>query len=171
MNKSWLGVAVLCCTAIAPAAYADPAYKVNKDEYIVRFKNDVNREEALALIRQLTAEHDLKLRHSFKNALVGFSANIPASKLARLQVHPRIETIQENGVWYLHAVDPPTDIVVTRVSDVQMDLTWTDNGTTERGTIIDRSADGGAFINVGFLRGEDITAFTDTSVTGGVEYC
>lgn len=155
----------------APAAIADPAYRVNKDEYIVRFKSDITRDEALTLIRQMTAQHDLKLRHAFQNALVGFSAEIPAAKLAALQLHPSIATIQENGVWYLYAVDPPTNIVVNRVSDSRIDLTWTDNGTTERGTVIERNTNGGGYAQIDLLIGADIESYSDTSALAGVEHC
>ncbi len=171
MNKRWISISLLLSVFVVPTAFADAAYRVSKDEYIVRFKSDTTRDEALTLIRQMTAQHDLKLRHSFQNALIGFSAVIPAHKLAALQLHPNIETIQENGVWYLHAIDPPTGIVVTRVSDSQIDLTWNDNGTTERGSVVERNTDGGAYTQIEVLIGANIESYTDTTALAGVEHC
>lgn len=162
------------------ASAAGPQYQTLADQYIITFTDDVSREQALRLTRRLTAEHRLRLRHTYKDALLGFSAILPPGALEKLRNHPSIRVIEANGIWYLEesspgidTVDAPTDLSVTPNGDSQLDLSWTDNATTENGTVIDRSTTGtgGPFTQVALLRGSNITSWSDTSVTVGQEYC
>ena len=173
--------AVLGLFFIAGAAQADgPQYRTLADQYIITFTDDVSRDDPLALTAKLTANHPPPLRHPTTDTIRGFSAVLPPGALEKLRSHPSIQLIEANGVWYLEGQDPgldtvdaPTNLTVTPNGDSQLDLAWTDNATTENGTIIQRSTTGtgGPFTRVALLRGANITSWSDTDVVVGQEYC
>ena len=150
------------------------------DQYIVIFHDDVTKQDALRLTRELTAEHRLRLRHTFKHTMRGFSAVMSPDALAALRNHPSVAVINANRISYiegseasLFAVNAPTDVTVTPVGDTQLDLNWTDKSDTENGTDIQRSTTGigGTYTRLALLRGVDITSYSDTNVVVGQEYC
>lgn len=171
---------VALCFLPTPALAAETIHRSLPDQYIITFSEDVSKEEAIRLTRKLTAEHRMRLRHTFKHSLVGFSAILSPDALAALQNHPSIRTVSKNTIHYiegseaeLFAVNAPTNVTVTPVGDTQLDLAWTDNSDTESGTDIERSTSGtgGPFTRIALLRGVDITSYSDASVVVDQEYC
>jgi hypothetical protein len=150
------------------------------DQYIVVFHDHVSRKEALRLTRLITSEYRLRLRHTYKDAVIGFSAVFPPGALDKLRNHPDIAVIEANRIWYIEGsqsfvdtVDAPTNLTITPVGDAQLDLSWTDNATTESGTVIERSTTGigGTYSRLTLLRGSNIESYSDTDVSVGQEYC
>lgn len=152
---------------------ADRSYRVIPNEYIVRFKQDITRAQALRLVAGLSNEHKMRLRHTFRAALTGFSAEIPADRVARLQLHPAIASIEPNGYWTLYTVDAPTNVTADATGPDQVVLNWTDNATTELGTEIQRSTSGinGAYSELEIVIGANQTSYTDNTVSAGQEFC
>src|SRR5688572_3326018 len=56
------------------------------DQYIVVFKNGVS--DAPGLARQLTEAHGGTLRHTYRHALQGFAATLPAAAAEALRNNP-----------------------------------------------------------------------------------
>ncbi len=162
------------------AQAAEPQYVALPDQFIITLRDDLSRKEILRLTRDLTVRHGLRLRHTFKDGLHGFSAVFPAGKIKILRSHPAVVSIEQNGLWFveesfarIQAVDAPTNLTASTVGDSQIDLTWTDNATTERGFEVFRSLTGidGAYSLYARLRTVDLTSYSDTQVTAGQEYC
>ncbi|MEQ1758998.1 MAG: fibronectin type III domain-containing protein, partial [Vicinamibacterales bacterium] len=63
----------------------------------------------------------------------------------------------------------PTALVATSPSGTEVLLTWTDNSTNETTFHIERSLNGGPFVEVATL-GTDATGYTDGEVVGGTPY-
>jgi titin len=64
----------------------------------------------------------------------------------------------------------PTNLAVVVVTATSVQLTWTDNATTESGYRVERSTDGGAtFTQVGVL-GANAVTYTSTGLTPGTTY-
>lgn len=63
----------------------------------------------------------------------------------------------------------PTAATATVVSYRQVNLTWTDNSSTETGFEIERSTGGGAFTNIATVSA-GVTAYRDVSVAGNTTY-
>lgn len=161
------------------AAAAEPQYVTLPDQYIITFRDGMTRQEVLSLTRQMTTEHRLRLRHTFKNTIKGFSATFPPGVADRLRNHPDVVAVEQNGYWYIEGsrtiiqtVDAPTNVIATP-SDTQIDLTWTDNATTEQGTEIQRSTTGigGTYTQLALVFGANTTSYTDTNVVADQEYC
>ena len=57
----------------------------------------------------------------------------------------------------------PTDLKATVISKDQLDLTWKDNSTNEKGYKIERKIGSGNFTEIGSTT-QDITTFSDKSV-------
>ncbi len=168
--------------AVAPvqAQSSEPQYLVLPNQFIITFHDEVSRAESLQLTRKLMSKHNLGLRHTYKESLAGFSAVIPAAAVERIRNHPSVASIEPNGYWYLEGSDPrlntvdaPTNLTPVPNGDAQIDLTWTDNATTEAGTEVVRSTNGinGDYTRVARLLGANITEFSDTDVVEGQEYC
>ncbi len=64
---------------------------------------------------------------------------------------------------------PPDGLVATAISNSQIDLTWTDNSSNEDGTRIERSSNGGAFVEIATVAG-DVTSFSNTGLAAGTPY-
>ena len=150
------------------------------DQYIITFTDDISKEDAIRLTRKLSAEHRLRLRHTFKHSIVGFSAVVSPEALEILRNHPSIKSISQNHLYYiegseatLYAVNAPTNVTVTPLGTSQLDLAWTDNSDTENGTEIQRSTTGigGTYARHALLRGVNITSYSDTDVVADQEYC
>jgi hypothetical protein len=174
-------VFALTLSTIGNSAHADSQrYVALPDQYIITFRDDLSRKETLSLTRELTARHRLRLRHTYKDSIRGFSAVFPAGKIELLRNHPAVASIEQNGIWYVEksaakiaSVDAPTNVTATPVGDSQIDLAWTDNATTERGFEVFRSLTGigGSYSRYARLRVANLTAYSDSQVTTGQEYC
>ncbi|MDB5292692.1 MAG: coagulation factor 5/8 type domain protein, partial [Phycisphaerales bacterium] len=63
----------------------------------------------------------------------------------------------------------PTNLVVTPASGTELDLVWADNATTETGYKLERSVNGGPFIQLPQLPA-NTTSYMDTGLTQGTPY-
>jgi subtilisin family serine protease len=63
----------------------------------------------------------------------------------------------------------PTNLAATAVSSSRIDLTWTDNATSEAGFKIERSADGVNFSQIA-TRGANATTYSNTGLAAGILY-
>ena len=64
----------------------------------------------------------------------------------------------------------PTGLVADAVSFTQVDLTWLDFTPNETGHAVERSTDGGAFVEISNTVPANATTFSDTTVTAGHRY-
>lgn len=67
----------------------------------------------------------------------------------------------------------PTNLVGTLASQTGVDLAWTDNATDETGFVVERSGNGGPFVQIAALgarSGTGSVAFSDSSVVPGTTY-
>lgn len=174
------GIAVSLFSFGSSVQAEGPQYVTLPDQYIIIFRDDLSRREGLRLTRDLTARHKLRLRHTFKDSVRGFSAVLPAGKLEVLRNHAAISSVEQNGFWFIEdspaaiaTVDAPTNLTASPVGDSQIDLNWTDNATTERAFEIWRSTtgSGGPYTRIARQLGVDLTSYSDTQVVAGQEYC
>ena len=101
----------------------------------------------------LTAgNHDLELKH-YEN---GGAASIS------------LEWVQESGC----AVNTPSNLSATAVSQTQINLTWNDNSSDETNFHVERSADGASgWAEIGYTaEGANETTYSDTGLTCGTVY-
>ncbi|MFM1770742.1 MAG: hypothetical protein RJA22_3271 [Verrucomicrobiota bacterium] len=63
----------------------------------------------------------------------------------------------------------PSALTATAASSTRVDLAWTDNAGNETGFKIERSLNGGAFVQVATV-GANVTTYADTGVSGGNSY-
>ena len=185
MNLRYLTIIalqLLFFLSLSPGStFADePQYEVVPDQYIIRFRDELSREDVLRLTRNLTAQQKLKLRHTYLDSIKGFSATVPAHALEILRQHADILTIEPNGVWYLEGdgpsietVDAPTNLAATPQGQTAILLTWTENATSEQGYQVVRSTTGvdGDYTVLFQAAGVDVTSFTDNNVVADQEYC
>lgn len=173
-------VAFFLSLSAATTLADEPQYEVIPDQYIIRFRDELSREDVLRITRRLTAEQKLQLRHTFRDSIKGFSATVPARALEILRQHPDVLSIEPNGVWYLdgdgvslQTVDAPTNLAATPQGQTAIFLTWTDNATTEQGYQVARSTNGvdGDYTTLFQAPGVNVTSFTDTNVVPDQEYC
>jgi len=75
-------------------------------------------------------------------------------------------TASDTSTTYFPA---PTNLVVNPVNDSEIDLSWKDNCTFEKGYKIERSENSEDFINVDEVI-HDVTVYTDTGLTYGSNY-
>jgi hypothetical protein len=64
---------------------------------------------------------------------------------------------------------PPSNMTAT-LKGAQIDLAWTDNATDEIGFLVERSDNGGAFVQIAVLAVPDTIAYVDTSVMAANTY-
>src|SRR5688572_7434717 len=117
-----VGLTLASMLFIRPAAAAPP--HAVPDQYIVVFKDTVADAEGKA--RGMAAQHGLALLHSYKHALKGFAAVIPAARLARLQADPDIAYINQDRVVAINDQTVPTGI--NRI-DGELSSTISGNGS------------------------------------------
>jgi subtilisin family serine protease len=88
-------------TATAPPAAAAGAGHFDRvpgsgrairDQYIVTFREDVR--DAPGLARQLTSAHGGRVLHTYRHALKGFAAVLPAQAVAALRHNPQVRSIE-----------------------------------------------------------------------------
>ncbi|MFZ4620326.1 MAG: T9SS type A sorting domain-containing protein [Bacteroidota bacterium] len=75
--------------------------------------------------------------------------------------------ICENATTVLPAA--PTTLSLSVISSTQINLTWTDNASTEENFLIERSPDGSAWTQIASVN-PNSTAYSDASVTSGTSY-
>lgn len=95
-------VRVVLCVSILLAISILPMQvqgQVIPDRYIVVLSDDANPE---AVAQDLAARHGLILGHIYRAALNGFSAYVPAARLATLRTDPRVRLVEPDLV--VHAV-------------------------------------------------------------------
>ncbi len=63
----------------------------------------------------------------------------------------------------------PSNLVASALSNSSIQLTWTDNATTETGYRIERSADGVSYLQIGTV-GADVVSYTSLYLTAGTTY-
>jgi hypothetical protein len=63
----------------------------------------------------------------------------------------------------------PTNLVATAISNVRIDLSWTDNSNNEDGFKIEKSADGTTFSDLATV-GANVTSYSDTGLTALTTY-
>ncbi len=162
-------------------SFADePQYNVIPDQYIIRFRDEISRDDVLRITRRLTAEHRLQLRHMYRDSIKGFSAEVPPGVLDLLRQHPDIISIEPNGYWYLEGDQPgvqvvitPTDVTATPQGQTAIEVTWTDLSDTEIAYEVARSTTGpgGTYTTVIQSPGVNVTSYTDTNVVANQQYC
>ncbi len=92
--------------AEAPAAAGDRAGAAGKarrdsvvpDQYIIILQPDVA--DALGATNELVADFGLTKRRSYRHALNGFSATVPANRLPDLEQHPLVQMVVPNTVLF-----------------------------------------------------------------------
>lgn len=173
---------VVCLLFLLPdtSVANEPQYEIVPDQYIIRFRDEVSREDVLRLTRSLTVQHRLQLRHTYRDSIKGFSAVIPPRAVEILRQHPDILTIENNGYWYLEGSGPgvqvvfaPTNLTATPLGQTAIELNWTDISDSEIAFEVVRSTTGigGNYASIVQQLGVDITTYTDTSVVVDQEYC
>jgi subtilisin family serine protease len=65
-------------------------------QYIVVLKDEVSDPEKAQ--KEKAQKYDLKVKHTYKHALKGFSAKIPDSRVENLRNDPEVEYVEEDGV-------------------------------------------------------------------------
>ena len=159
---------------------SEPQYEIIPDQYIIRFRDEISRDDVLRLTRNLTVQHRLQLRHTYRDSIKGFSAVVPQRALEILRQHPDILTIENNGYWYLEGDEPgvqvvftPTGLTATPQGQSAIDLNWTDISDTDVAFEVARSTTGigGNYTTIVQQFGPDATSYTDTNVVVDQEYC
>jgi subtilisin family serine protease len=79
----------------AQARAAGKGAGVIPDRYIVVFKDHVS--DAPGLARQLNAAHGGKLHHTYKHAIKGFAATLPAAAVEALRRNPNVKYVENDG--------------------------------------------------------------------------
>lgn len=98
--------------AVAPADGGDPIREAAtpvEGEYIVTLA-EVPRSAVAATARDLVAEHEGDLLHTYRHALRGFAAELTRAEAIALAGDPRVASVEENGV--------------VRISETQQGATW-----------------------------------------------
>ncbi len=154
--------------ASSVAGALDP--QVIPGQYIVVFKQDVASPGNLA--RRLADQYDLELRHTYRYAIKGFSADVPDRAVEALRSHPMVQFVEQNSYMYVDAITAPSNLQATAASETQIGLTWNDNSNNEQKFEVHRSANGpgGSFTMIKRLR-RNTTSFNDTGLTADTEYC
>jgi hypothetical protein len=111
-------------TASGSAGEAQEAPRVVPGQYLVLFDDDVADPAGLAA--GLGQAHGLRLRHVYRHALKGFSAQIPDAAVEALRRNPRVRYVEPNLAYQLEsAVQVAPDPVGLLVHLVASDLAGT----------------------------------------------
>jgi len=86
----------------------------------------------------------------------------------RVAAYTSINTSSWTTITAATEFPTPTNLTALATSDTEIELTWTDNCTFETGYRIERGA-GSGFVEVGIVS-SDVTEYTDTGLTVGVNY-
>jgi len=63
----------------------------------------------------------------------------------------------------------PSHLTASKVSDMEVELVWADNSGNEEGFKIERSPEGGGYVEIGWV-GRDTTSYSDTDLKGETCY-
>ena len=137
------------------------------NQYIVVFNDNVASPVQLA--NGLAVAHGLRLRHTYRHAIKGFSAVFPANAAAALRRNPNVRFVEQNAYAYVDTHErlrarptvsfsivvadatatrakrplrAPTNLHHTAVTDIQIDLRWEDQNADETGWEVWRSVTG-----------------------------
>jgi hypothetical protein len=91
---------------------------------------------------------------------VGFGAEFPSLTATSVSNELTVGTVPT----------APTNLAAILQSGPSIRLTWTDTATNESGFIVQRSANGSGFVQIGAILAANSVTFTDTSVSSGVTY-
>jgi hypothetical protein len=161
------------------ALRADAAQeKIIPNQYIIVFRDDAPRPFQLA--QELAASHGLTLRHTYGNTIKGFSAVVPAGRLAALERHPHVKSVEPNSLMQIYpgisnsAAPPkppaaPRNLYARTLDWQQIDLTWLDRSKDEDGFEIQRRTGGGAYTTIA-TTGPGTTSFNDTPLEPSTTY-
>ena len=142
MNLALVLVLVLSAMALSSSAGAAPPPDVVPGQYIITFSDNVADPGAKA--EALAHKHGLGVLYTYRHALKGFAATVPAARLAQLQADPDVVSITPDHV--VNALKKPTPTPVptpppsssqtlpTGINRIEADLSSTAriNGTDER---------------------------------------
>ncbi len=132
-----LALVALIVSAVHPAVAAPKNPHAIPGQYIIALKNDVADVDAAT--NELVAHNGLSVLHTYTSALKGFTATVPAGRLAALQANPNVAAIMEDEVVTIAAQNIPTgirrihgDVNSTRAGDgtgsVNVDVAVIDTG-------------------------------------------
>jgi subtilisin family serine protease len=101
--------------ASAAQAQSDPESKPIEGQYIVLFQSAVTNPAALEA--QLAQQHRVEVLHSYRHAVRGFAARLPAAAVEALRRNPNVASVEQDATVSLRttAIDPPA---------VQSGATW-----------------------------------------------
>jgi subtilisin family serine protease len=94
------------------------------DSYIVVFKPGVDARSAAA---DIARQHGLGLGFVYTEALSGFSAAVPAGRLAALQNDPRVDYVEADQLWTIQAQQVPTGLRRAFANQTALDIDSTDD--------------------------------------------
>ena len=76
---------------------------------------------------------------------------------------------RSSSTFVAASFDAPSNLIATAVGTKRIDLTWTDNSTTERGFKIERSTNGKSYSRLATV-GAGVTSFSNTGLRSGRTY-
>jgi fibronectin type 3 domain-containing protein len=161
------------------ASRADAAQeKIIPNQYIIIFRDDAPRPFQLA--QEMAASHGLTVRHLYSNTIKGFSAVVPPGRLAALERHPHVKSVEPNFLMHIYpgmlnsAAPPkppaaPRNLYARTKDWQQIDLTWLDRSKDEDGFEIQRRSGDGAYTTIA-TTGPNTTSFNDTPLEPSTTY-
>ncbi len=139
------------------------AYSTDDVEYVEMFTLNSTADDGSYLIYELppTVQGTVYVRVADTDQTPG---NRPLDSVYIDHLFVQVETVPAG-----EAPAAPTNLLATAVSSTQVDLTWTDNASSEDGFELERSTDG---VNWNLLetRGANSTAYSDTGLIPGTTY-
>jgi hypothetical protein len=153
--------------------------RIVPNQYIIVFRDDAPRPFQLA--QEMAASHGLTVRHTYGNTIKGFSAVVPPGRLAALERHPHVKSVEPNFLMHLYpeasnsaAAPPkppaaPRNLYARTLDWQQIDLTWLDRSKNEDGFEIQRRTSGGAYTTIA-TTGPNTTSFNDTPLEPSTTY-
>ncbi len=115
MARGAIAVAAAACFAGVAHAQSDPDSRPIPGQYIVLFHPTVTNPAAVEA--QLARQHRAEVLHSYRHAVRGFAARLPAAAVESLQRNPNVASVEQDATVSLRttAIDPPA---------VQTGATW-----------------------------------------------
>lgn len=135
-SSLFLVVVLLLSLSSIAAAKPAPASGAVPGQYIVVFKDSVANPGRAA--NSMAAEHGLGLMFTYRYALKGFAATIPAARLEAVKADARVQFVSEDRLVSIDAQTLPTG--VNRI-DAEQTATHTNKGTGVNVAVIDTGID------------------------------
>lgn len=138
---SVVGMFSVALAPLAAGAKSDASEKESPKGYIVVLKDDA---DADAVSLDMEKSHGLALGHVYKNALKGFSANIPEARLAKIRADDRVAFVSEDAEVRISARKPapqPAQALPTGVNRVDAELNALNKGAGIGVAVIDTGID------------------------------